>query len=89
MQVAALEIGCDRPLNKGLPESVLGLKPFIVDLLEIIKLFVAQTPQLGWPRITGKGKPARYRFTDSAMRAISSSGSTSTSSAIGQRCRPG
>jgi len=51
LQISTLEIGCYRPLNNGPPEAVLGLKSFIVVLLERVKMLVDQTPQFGCTRI--------------------------------------
>ena len=51
LQIATLEKGCHRTLNDGTPETVLGLKTLVVDLLEGLKVLVDQTPQIGRLRI--------------------------------------
>ncbi len=52
LQIATLEKGCHRLLDDRPPISILGLKAFIVDLLEGVKVFVDQTPQIRRLRIT-------------------------------------
>ncbi|MEO2048928.1 MAG: hypothetical protein ABGX16_20415 [Pirellulales bacterium] len=47
LQIPALEKGCHGSLDNRAPETVLGLKPFIVNLLERVKMLVNQTPQVG------------------------------------------
>ena len=51
LQIAALEEGCHGLFDDTAPIAVLGLKPFIVDLLERIKMLVDQTPQVGGLRV--------------------------------------
>ena len=47
LQIATLEKGCHGLLDDRPPIAVLGLKAFIVDLLESVKMLVNQTPQVG------------------------------------------
>ena len=51
LQIATLEKGCHGSLDHRAPETVLALKPFIVDLTERVKMLVDQTPQFGCMRI--------------------------------------
>ena len=51
LQIPALEKGCHRSLDHRAPETVLALKPFLVDLLEGVKMLVDQTPPFGCMRI--------------------------------------
>jgi hypothetical protein len=51
LQIAALEKGRHRTPDDRSPVAVLGLKPLVVDLLETVKMFVHQAPQVRGPRI--------------------------------------
>ena len=46
LQIAAPEKGCHGLLDDGPPETVPGLKAFIVDLLKRVKVLVEQMPQI-------------------------------------------
>ncbi len=52
LQIATLEKGCHGLLDDRPPIAVLGLKAFIVDLLEGVKVFVDHAPQIRRFRIT-------------------------------------
>ena len=52
LQIATLEKGCHGLLDNRPPIAVLGLKAFIVDLLEGVKVFVDHAPQIRRFRIT-------------------------------------
>ena len=47
LQIAALEKGCHRLLDDWPPVTVLLLKTLVVDLLEGVKMFIEQAPQVG------------------------------------------
>jgi len=51
LQIATLEKGCDGLFDDRPPETILGLKAFIVDLLEGVKMFVDHAPQVRCFRI--------------------------------------
>jgi hypothetical protein len=51
VQIPTLVKGGHRALDDGPPESVLGLKPLVVDLLEGLKMLVDQAPQVGGLRV--------------------------------------
>ncbi len=51
LEITTLEKGCHRLLDDRAPETVLGLKPFVIDLLKRVKILVDQTPQVGGTRI--------------------------------------
>ena len=53
LQVAALQKGRHAALDDGTPESVLGRKPLVVDLLEGLEMLVQQPPQVGGLGTTG------------------------------------
>jgi hypothetical protein len=53
VQVAALEEGLHALLDDRAPESVLGGKPLVVDLLEGLEMLVQQAPQVGGLGIAG------------------------------------
>ena len=44
LQISTLEKGCDGALDDRPPEAVLGLKAFVIDLLEGLKMLIHQTP---------------------------------------------
>jgi len=50
-EIPTLEKALHRALDDRPPVAVLGLKPLVVDLLEGLKLFVDQTPQIRCVRI--------------------------------------
>ena len=52
LQIATLEKGCHRLFDDRPPVSILGLKAFIVDLLEGRKVLVDHAPQVRRFRIT-------------------------------------
>ncbi len=51
LQIATLEKGSHRVLDDGTPVTVLGLKAFVVNLLEGVKVLVDQAPQIRRLRI--------------------------------------
>jgi hypothetical protein len=51
LEIPALEKGGHRAPDNRAPETVLALKPFVVGLLERVKMLVDQTPQIGGTRI--------------------------------------
>ena len=51
LQIAALEKGGHRLLDRRSPETVLGLITLVVDLLEGLKMLIQQLPQVGCVRI--------------------------------------
>ena len=53
VEVAAAEIGHDRPLDNRPPIAVLRLEPLVVDLLERVEVAVHQAPQVGGLGIAG------------------------------------
>ena len=52
LQIATPQKGCHGRLDDRPPIAVLGLKAFIVDLLEGVKVLVDQTPQIRRMRIS-------------------------------------
>jgi hypothetical protein len=60
LQIPTLEKGGHGALNDRPPETVLGLKTLIVDLLEGLKILVDQAPQVGGPRIAWSVQGGRF-----------------------------
>jgi len=65
VQIAALEKGSHGAINNRPPESVLGLIPLVIDMLEGREMLIHQSPQRGCPRIAwaveGQRLDARQR----------------------------
>jgi hypothetical protein len=64
VQVAALQEGLHAALDDGAPESVLGGKPLVVDLLEGLEMLVQQPPQVGGLGIAGAVQRERLDARD-------------------------
>jgi hypothetical protein len=53
VQVAALQKSLHRAFDDRAPETVLGRKPLVIDLLEGLEMLLQQPPQVGGLRIAG------------------------------------
>jgi hypothetical protein len=53
VQVAALQKSLRRALDDRAPETVLGRKPLVIDLLEGLEMLLQQPPQVGGMGVTG------------------------------------
>ncbi|MDA1052013.1 MAG: hypothetical protein O3C40_16225 [Planctomycetota bacterium] len=60
LQIATLEKGCHRLLDDAAPVALLGLKAFVVDLLEGVKVLIDQAPQIRRLRIAWTVQRRRF-----------------------------
>ena len=70
LQISAFEKGCYRFLNNGTPETVLGLKSLVVNLLKEVEMLVEKTPQIRCVRIAWTVKWQRLAARKSHDQAV-------------------